>query len=833
MANINNELNRIRNAIYGEDMRSAIHDAIEKVNEDTESINADDISYDATNQYEEGTVGYNLLGTQTELNEVKDFVFSGYPTSSITGRIAHITDGANDIPVKQLTLTMQSTQDGSGDPSTDNRRNINGFTGIKVTRCGKNTLEPFQYEANGVKTEPQTDGTMRAHGKTIRQGNIVTYKTVAISETDFIIGDTFTISCGANVGFSIRFFDSLDPANELSRTTSASDGNPVTGSIPIGTVYLRFVCQFGTAQFAADEAVDITSWFQIEHGDTFTNYEPYQGKTYSVEFSTEIGTVAEGTYDARTGMLDATRIIETYNGSETWTVKGSNDSGFVCSVPLTKPKLSANSVTSEIVSNMFGIVGNNSITNPSMTKTGIPSAGGDQNTAYFYLQYDFIADITAWKTWLASNNVQISYLLKDPIQIRIDKINVHTLLGLNYIFTNCNNMAVTYRTQPASVSDSEKEYFGEYLTAWERGGFYASTGGNSSSYNYAIRTPFIEVTDNPLYIECDEGYSFILFNQNYDDSKISSTQWVTEAVSDINAANIRIMLRIDNDTTTPGDVSNSKHIRIWKIKQDSTFDSVLSGMGLAIKNMYKNLQPVATWIDDNNGTSAEMTALSTLLDELSDSSTNRMKISLAVDCSKLNSIDTYMNDLKAFQDAGCHIANHGSQWQDWIDHYQEGSSYNPDICEKVVINGNAILQSNGFLESDYFIYPGGHTDTELDKRVKKWCKCGVLAGASNGICHLAGSGRFRLKRCFIRVQSSMGDTSAEDTLTRIKGYIDLAVANNDWIIFGTHSGTASEFNASLVTSVINYAKQKGLTFKTLNEAYKEREWLFKLSEILS
>ena len=254
----------------------------------------------------------------------------------------------------------------------------------------------------------------------------------------------------------------------------------------------------------------------------------------------------------------------------------------------------------------------------------------------------------------------------------------------------------------------------------------------------------------------------------------------------------------------------------------------LSGMTLVyVSSAVANLTPVATWIDDNQGTPAQMAALSDLLDELTTTTGDRMKVSLSVDCGQLPIRDNYAENLKAFQEAGCHIANHGGTWQDWIDHYAEGADYNPDLCEAAVIRGNVTLSSMGLLETDYFIYPGGHTDTELCARTRKWCKVGVLAGNSDGICHLYGDGRYMLKRCFIR---EIGAETSAEALTRIKGYIDTAAANHDWIIFGTHSGNSSEFDHDLTVSVIQYVQSKGMPIKTLNDAFKDREWLFLAAE---
>ena len=372
---------------------------------------------------------------------------AAFVTGTVHGKPALISDGADSLPLKSLVVDIEPVQAGSGTPSPENVRAISGWTGATIKRYGSNALEPFEYEASGIKTDPQADGTMRAHGTTTRAGNVIAYKTVNIADSDFAIGDTFTLSCGANAGFSVRFLDSLDPLHEVSRSASASDGNSVTGSVPDGTVYLRFVCQFGTSQAEAQEVVDITTWFQIEHGSAFTGFNPYHSDVYEVDFPTEAGTVAAGTLNVTNGVLTVTRVLATYDGSETWSMNGSNTSGFICNAPAPIPKLNVNSSTSQLISNMFTIVGNGSVGSPTTTITGIPSGGGSASLFYIYLRYDFMADIAAWKAWLATHNMQVSYLI-EPVTFQLSPIEVLTLLGANTIYADCGEVNATYRADP-------------------------------------------------------------------------------------------------------------------------------------------------------------------------------------------------------------------------------------------------------------------------------------------------------------------------------------------------------------------------------------------------
>ena len=65
------------------------------------------------------------------------------PIKSASGAIAHFTDGADDVPLKSCVLTLNPLQTGTGAPSPTNPRPITGFTGVNVTRCGKNLFDVY------------------------------------------------------------------------------------------------------------------------------------------------------------------------------------------------------------------------------------------------------------------------------------------------------------------------------------------------------------------------------------------------------------------------------------------------------------------------------------------------------------------------------------------------------------------------------------------------------------------------------------------------------------------------------------------------------------------
>jgi hypothetical protein len=64
-----------------------------------------------------------------------------YPLGASEDSIISITDGADNIPIKDLTVEIVPKQAGSGTPSPDNVRALSGWESVKVKRLGKNLID--------------------------------------------------------------------------------------------------------------------------------------------------------------------------------------------------------------------------------------------------------------------------------------------------------------------------------------------------------------------------------------------------------------------------------------------------------------------------------------------------------------------------------------------------------------------------------------------------------------------------------------------------------------------------------------------------------------------
>ena len=112
-------------------------------------------------------------GAQAALDNKADAIIN-----TASGSVVTFTDGADNVPVKSLVVTIAPVQEGSGDPSPENIRPFDGFTSIELSYSGADTSDPdtqeisFPSDAGTVYgcTVNATDGTL-----TVTWGEIDSY----------------------------------------------------------------------------------------------------------------------------------------------------------------------------------------------------------------------------------------------------------------------------------------------------------------------------------------------------------------------------------------------------------------------------------------------------------------------------------------------------------------------------------------------------------------------------------------------------------------------------------------------------------------------------------
>lgn len=200
-----------------------------------------------------------------------------------------------DYPMSVKTY-IDPVQKGSGEPRQENVREITGWTGAKLMRCGKNLLDYKNNNKTGSSITLIPNGV----------------KYVPTSSADRVVSYNFNspIKKGSHVTISAKVEPNKEEARRLllflarGKTKGEYGAQVFSGKTTITTEDDTT----GISLYVNGEHVNkgyaysITN-IQVEVGTAETPYEPYQGNNYTVQFKR---TVYGGTFEWNTGILTST-----------------------------------------------------------------------------------------------------------------------------------------------------------------------------------------------------------------------------------------------------------------------------------------------------------------------------------------------------------------------------------------------------------------------------------------------------------------------------------------------------------------------------------------------
>jgi len=85
------------------------------------------------------------MGNNAEFSTVKHAVSVSHIIQTATGNPAYFDNGADNLPMKSVTITITAVQEGDGDPSPGNIRPISGREVVTLNHSDIDTLEPTAY----------------------------------------------------------------------------------------------------------------------------------------------------------------------------------------------------------------------------------------------------------------------------------------------------------------------------------------------------------------------------------------------------------------------------------------------------------------------------------------------------------------------------------------------------------------------------------------------------------------------------------------------------------------------------------------------------------------
>jgi hypothetical protein len=404
----------------------------------------------------QGFVWYDANGDYISTDNLQSNVNIGLTkTSPSTAAylIFNIAGGSDaSDPISPSDVTHFQLEEGSS-PTTyspySNICPISGFTGANVTRTGKNLVDI---------SSPEKDGYYNTKGTYSPTNGYSCFLLPCTPDTHYTASGDFA-------GIKTYWDAGLNFISGINQGTGATK----TFKTPADAFFFRISI--------AKTSIDGTQ--QIELGSTATDYEPYQGNTYSITFPSEAGTVYGGTLDVTTGKLTVDRAMVDLGAKNWYSTTGAGRTRFRTSITDIECISSPNIVAPMLCSAYKTETANN-------TYTGKQGISLQQNVADVYVYDAQRESMTTAEFKSAMSGVQLCYKLATPIVYDLTPTEVTTLLAQNNIWADCGDSTVNYRADTKLYIDKKiaapaNPAAGQYLSwngsAWVAASLPVYNGG--------------------------------------------------------------------------------------------------------------------------------------------------------------------------------------------------------------------------------------------------------------------------------------------------------------------------------------------------------------------
>lgn len=330
---------------------------------------------------------------------------AAFPTDTASGSIATIPDGADGIPVKALTVQIEPSQSGSGDPSPSNPRPITGWTGAEIEWTGKNLIDASNADLYDVDGQ----GLMRN-----------------ATQPFVLASGTYTVSQSGTSEFTF---------------VNITDNYAATGGIRASTPKTITITQISTCIVRSTSGSKNANQFinnnlMVEAGSSAAAYTPYTGTTYTVPFGQ---TIYGGDVDPLNGEGSDDLLTTTFSGFTSYTQGASFASGIMA---LPNAKSSGGSST---VEDLYC----------SMLKVDADPGDYTCRRIDSTLRCYFPLGTSQADAEALIDGMVVAYPAATPAPFTVDPIQFATLLGDNNVWADTGDVTLNYRADTGLYIDKK------------------------------------------------------------------------------------------------------------------------------------------------------------------------------------------------------------------------------------------------------------------------------------------------------------------------------------------------------------------------------------------
>lgn len=346
-------------------------------------------------------------------------------------------------------------QEGTGDPSPENVREIVGWNGVEGYKCGKNMVHIVGYSARAIN-EPYADRYLtNNYGTTINTTEpvgevIITQANWDDSKDKHHYSNGYFGIIDDNLLFGQKYKVSFKVTN-ITNNPLNSNLSDIRITSPKGSGYNAYVDGdyiYGVINYLPHPSLSNRHGIEIHNcGMSFTmsdfmvtavdnedyTYEPFQGTTTSIDWTNNIGNIYGGYVDLITGELVQSYHCYQITGQETFTNSGSN---------WVTAYVSPQGMQASLVKNGFCT----HYPYSPYTKDAI-GVMFNEHTITFDQR---IGDATYWKNFCTEqyNNgtpVTLVYEIKTPFTVAtLSPTQLSTLKGQNNFWSNADYVEIEY-----------------------------------------------------------------------------------------------------------------------------------------------------------------------------------------------------------------------------------------------------------------------------------------------------------------------------------------------------------------------------------------------------
>ena len=362
--------------------------------------------------------GDEISGVKNTLNHKADVI---YDTAS--GDIASFPDGADGLPVKDLTVAIEPVQSGTGDPSPTNVRPISGWAGANVANISDS--EKQQYFAGLING---TNGFVDLGTLTFEQRYAGTNNKTILAH----LPSKYPQKNNRDFLSLYQYIGYVTGTSELNNPDNSTVGlysyyNILTTEYNDIVYFVIPINETPRGSLVYELATPTTPTITQAQYNTLLQSFNLGGWLAPISWQSSAGTVYGGTLDVTSGVLTVT-MASVDLGTLTYSNNGAIDGGVQWRVEITAKKYGFDNILSSIFA--YGYL-----------DTIIGHMCGRENNTYVMFN-SAITDLSAFTT--AVTGQQLVYELATPQTYQLDHVTVTTLLGQNNIWADCGPSTVEY-----------------------------------------------------------------------------------------------------------------------------------------------------------------------------------------------------------------------------------------------------------------------------------------------------------------------------------------------------------------------------------------------------